>query len=195
VGADFDCFTEESTYSQQEEFSRNTELILGLQNKFQDYRINSGITENETPEPLSVKDSSIPHTIHTSTNSSEFVEEEFLGAEAPQEPSIEKPTLKIKDVPDQLPAPSIIKDVPEQPPAPSTINLDLQSHLEAATQGIEPPEDIKEQLLEHPGYAPTYAVFAKRYKWERNIPVSEIPDYARDAVRRIKERGKYKVPK
>jgi len=73
--------------------------------------------------------------------------------------------------------------------------VDLQNHLEAATQGIEPPEDIKEQLIEHPGYAPTYAIYARRYRWEKNVLASEIPDYAKEAIKRIKERGKYKVPK
>ena len=137
----------------------------------------------EIPETLATKElQNPPDYIHTSTEFSDSVEEEFLGAEAPQELAIEKPTLKIKDV-------------PEQPLTPSVINPDLESHLEAVKQGIEPPEDIKQQLLEHPGYAPTYAVFAKRYKWERNIQVSEIPDSARELVQRIKERGKYKVPK
>ncbi|MBD0261176.1 MAG: hypothetical protein ICV78_00220 [Tolypothrix sp. Co-bin9] len=129
-----------------------------------------------------------PDYIQTSTESSDSVEEESLGAFAPQDSAIEKPILKVKKEVAE-------KDVPERPLVASTIDPDLETHLEAAVQGKEPSEDIKQQLLNHPGYAPTYRVYAKRYGWRGDTFASTMPDSASEILNKLRERGKYKVPK
>jgi hypothetical protein len=143
---DFETFTSESTYSQQEGFSRNLENILKTENKFSEPRINSQNLENQPLEPLPDNSFNSLQNIQTITDTTNSKGELVVPLEFCEETQEILPSAIAVDVPIQEAVLEFCEDTQEVKSVAPTKKLEelpRQQELKQMGVRVNDPELIK----------------------------------------------------